>query len=293
VKADSLSIVESLLHFWQGDQKTKIPRSSSRLGFSSSSQKVQQHQQQQQQLQQQQQRTMKLTLTTPTASAWLWLVAAVTFSSSSSSSSTVMAETIDIEWSIPGSGGSLPDVTAKVGDTLNFVWTSGTHNVYIHPNQDCDFGGSTEVGGTSPVTYELTDANVPSIYFACQIGPHCSLGQHVLVTVEEEAAEIVVTLAPTELPIAIADPPPGSNVTLPEDGTDVTTTPAPSVEGTAGIGPPIADEVMAPTEAPVMAPVAASGGGGRGGSNNWSSSKTTVWCILSGMAASVWFLVVV
>jgi plastocyanin len=236
---------------------------------------------------------MKLTRTTPTAAAWLVVVACTSFSSSSSSFffGGVAAETFDIEWFIPGSGGSLPDVTVKVGDTLNFVW-SGTHNVYIHPNQDCSLDGSTEVGGTSPATYEITDANVPAVYFACQIGPHCSLGQHVLVTVQE--AQVMETPSPTEQSIAIADPPPGSNVTLPDTDTGSMMTPAPSVEVTEGIGAPNAGDVVAPTEAPmmedgtapVMAPVAVAAASGGSGSR-------TVLCQMSGLVATLWFLAAV
>jgi hypothetical protein len=92
-----------------------------------------------------------------------------------------------------------------VGDVLTFNW-SGTHNVNIHPNKDCEFSGSTSIAASSGGAYTLTTLDKPDVYFACQVGSHCSLGQHILVTVEDadgsSPTEAVTTSTPVAAPTA-------------------------------------------------------------------------------------------
>ena len=91
----------------------------------------------------------------------------------------VKAEDIELAWAI----GSYPDETAQVGDTITFTWDSG-HNVHIHPTGSCDETDAIEVGVESPAVYTVTDADAgQSLFFACDVGSHCELGQHVTVTV--------------------------------------------------------------------------------------------------------------
>ena len=103
-----------------------------------------------------------------------------------SSSVLTSAETIVIPWRIPSSGEMLNDVQATVGDTLNFQWPAGTHNVNIHPSMSCDETDSVFIGSANPTRYTLTKDDVGTLFFACQIGNHCELGQFVTVEVSND-----------------------------------------------------------------------------------------------------------
>jgi plastocyanin len=98
----------------------------------------------------------------------------------------VAQESIVVDWIIPSDGETLADVTAFVGDTVQFDW-SGTHNVYLHPSMSCDRTGSSVVATTSGSIYTLVEAG--TYYFACHVGSHCDLGQHITVTVEARSGD--------------------------------------------------------------------------------------------------------
>lgn len=55
----------------------------------------------------------------------------------------------------------------------------GFHNVYIHPNGNCDETGRILVGDTGgPASYTFSaDDSGQAITFACDIGAHCESGQ--------------------------------------------------------------------------------------------------------------------
>jgi plastocyanin len=95
-------------------------------------------------------------------------------------SASSQAVDIPIAWTVT----TYEDIIAQSGDTITFTW-DGTHNAYIHPSGSCDGTGAIEVGGTSPATYTFTDADVgTSMFFACEVGTHCDLGQHITVSVQ-------------------------------------------------------------------------------------------------------------
>merc|ERR1711865_352972 len=87
--------------------------------------------------------------------------------------------------------------TVTTGDTLHFMWT-GSHNVFKMASEtaftNCDFTGATDLGSTSPVSYELAAGQAGPWYFACQVGQHCQNGQKLAVT---EGTTTAPTAAPT------------------------------------------------------------------------------------------------
>ncbi|KAI4379479.1 hypothetical protein MLD38_005770 [Melastoma candidum] len=73
------------------------------------------------------------------------------------------------------------DKTFVVGDVLNFTWT-GTHDVADNISK-ADYDACTKVGTVlgSPVLIKLETNG--SQYYICTVGPHCSLGQKLAITV--------------------------------------------------------------------------------------------------------------
>ena len=99
------------------------------------------------------------------------------------------AEVIEYnDWAVPsGDATSLPDETAKVGDIVQFNWIFGRiHNVYIHPNNNCDLEDRRLVGLETGARYEFTqeDADKGSVFFSCDAFDHCNFGLHVTFFVE-------------------------------------------------------------------------------------------------------------
>lgn len=76
--------------------------------------------------------------------------------------------------------------TAVVGDTITFKLL-GPHTVWIHPSGNCaDVKDRVEVGvrGSGTATYEFTDEDAgKSVFFTCDSGTHCSMGQNMIVKV--------------------------------------------------------------------------------------------------------------
>ena len=87
------------------------------------------------------------------------------------------------DWAVPsGDATSLPEETAEVGDIIQFNWIFGRiHNVYIHPNNNCDLDGRILVGLETGARYEFTeeDAKKGSVFFSCDAFDHCNFGLHV------------------------------------------------------------------------------------------------------------------
>lgn len=106
---------------------------------------------------------------------------------------------IEIDWRIP-SGGKDQDmqlVQASPGTTLTFKWRGG-HNVWLMnscggkwdefkcPSSKAEWNAQGEnLGDNSPVSYTIPeDFKGNSICFACEVGPHCILGQHTTVVIK-------------------------------------------------------------------------------------------------------------
>jgi len=101
---------------------------------------------------------------------------------------SLLPRNMNVDWNIP-SGSSLPDMNAKVGDTVMFEW-SFTHNVYKHPAGDCELPGRLFVGNKSPTTYTFTeeDATNGEVVFACDVGNHCENGQIMTFSVDSTSS---------------------------------------------------------------------------------------------------------
>lgn len=102
------------------------------------------------------------------------------------------AKRIELDWIIRPTNRPMQEVTAAVGDTIVFNWR-GRHNVFVLP--DCDGKGKhkwdsfqcpndgkwgVELGESSPVEYTIPAKYNPGDYicFVCEVGGHCSAGQH-------------------------------------------------------------------------------------------------------------------
>lgn len=161
----------------------------------------------------------------------LWIAAAA------AALPSCQASNISVAWTIQ----SYANQTAQVGDSITFTWAF-THTVYIHPTHSCVKTGNTLLGNVSPVTYTFKKRDAgKSIYFACDIASHCSLGQHITID--------VAPLASTSI---------SANTTAMVNGTATPTAPstvvtgAPSVAAAPGptMGPTTAMPGMMPTASP-------------------------------------------
>ena len=108
---------------------------------------------------------------------------------------TVQAANIDIQWSIQ----AYDDVTAQVGDTITFTWSSG-HNVYIQPSGTCQADGAILVGETPPAIYTFSAEDLgQDLFFVCGVAGHCDAGQTITVSVTDATGtEDIPTPAPME-----------------------------------------------------------------------------------------------
>lgn len=157
-------------------------------------------------------------------------------------------ETISIAWSPR----PYDDQTANVGDIVQFSWV-GTHNVHIHPTGTCDETGAILVGDQTGTSYVFADDDAGTdIYFACDIGQHCEVGQIVKFTVEAAVAPepTATPVQPTPSPI-VTELPTSSPTTSPVEPP----TPSPvTTEPTAM--PTLIPVTLSPvtTETPTMSP---------------------------------------
>jgi plastocyanin len=172
--------------------------------------------------------------------------------------SAASAETFQVTWDfIPNAS-----LDVKVGDTLAFTWLSELHDVYIHPTLDCTDTGAIAVyapatqGGSPTYTFTAEDASPGGndMFFACQIGTHCS-GANVNLAVKVFPGDAApeVSTAPTAAPVDVVTPPPVDAPTeAPVDVVTLSPIDAPTDAPTAApvdiVTPPPID---APTEAPV------------------------------------------
>jgi plastocyanin len=94
------------------------------------------------------------------------------------------------DWIIPANEQPYASMTASVGDTLTFAWSSGVHDVWIHPTHTCEAAGAIPLASTddNPYTYTFGEAdgsvegNV--LTFVCDVGEHCERGMYMNVTGE-------------------------------------------------------------------------------------------------------------
>ena len=128
--------------------------------------------------------------------------------------SFVAAPVIQIaDWVSPYTGPRRVD--AIVGDTLTFNWPSGEiQNVVYHPSGTCDTTDAILLGPVGftdgPVSFLFTDDGIGGrasieIYFASDIGDHCTVGnQNIIVTLRRAPTPVPTlppaTLAPTPVP---------------------------------------------------------------------------------------------
>ena len=105
--------------------------------------------------------------------------------------------------------------SVAVGDKLRFRYNAN-HNLYLMESAakyaSCDFSGATELASTSqgggsgdsPNLYEAVVTAAGTLYFACQMGSHCLMGQKVAIT----AVPAAPTPPPTPPPPPPSPPPP-------------------------------------------------------------------------------------
>lgn len=86
-------------------------------------------------------------------------------------------------WVVKSGNAPYDDITANVGDTLQFAYSQWYHDVMLVDNENCDFTNGQMVDETGDFAWTIPE---PGTYiFACSRGDHCSVGnQQVTVIVE-------------------------------------------------------------------------------------------------------------
>merc|ERR1712037_892142 len=98
-------------------------------------------------------------------------------------SSTTSAAPKTIGWKI-GMADAERKQTVALNAEVVFKWI-GFHNVYQLPDKNafdaCDFSKATKLASQGPYTYKASSAGI--VYFACEVGGHCSFRQKLALTV--------------------------------------------------------------------------------------------------------------
>jgi len=95
-----------------------------------------------------------------------------------------------------GLSGKAEDQVLSVadGDEIEFTWTGG-HNVYLMKDKtafdSCSWDGSTVIGETSGANRVISGSDGTVQYFACKVGPHCTSGQKLAVTIGARSSGVV------------------------------------------------------------------------------------------------------
>jgi len=95
-----------------------------------------------------------------------------------------------------GLSGKAEDQVLSVadGDEIEFTWT-GCHNVYLMKDKtafdSCSWDGSTVIGETSGAKRVISGSDGTVQYFACKVGPHCTSGQKLAVTIGARSSGVV------------------------------------------------------------------------------------------------------
>ncbi|KAI3803003.1 hypothetical protein L1987_31151 [Smallanthus sonchifolius] len=188
------------------------------------------------------------------------MVAAIQMQTSTAQTRHVVLDALG--WTIPSNGAAAYTTWAsqqsfRVGDTLFFNFTTGSHNVAEVSQAafgPCTTANPISINPTGPATVTLTTSGAH--YYICTVGSHCQIGQKLSINVTAPAA------APTTPPPAAAPttPPPAAAPTTPPAATPTTTpTPAPvsppaPTPGTAPTTPPTSSEAPTPTGATPPSP---------------------------------------
>ena len=102
---------------------------------------------------------------------------------------TAAPVTIEVEinagngWVVNAGNAPYPDISANVGDTLSFTYSSSYHDVVRVDNANCDLSAGTVVDETGSFQYVVQASDPAQIIFACGRGSHCVDGQQVAVNV--------------------------------------------------------------------------------------------------------------
>ncbi len=90
-------------------------------------------------------------------------------------------------------------VIAHAGDTINFTWATGNHDVWLLKDQTafatCDFTDAVKIGDASPTPYTVLDPR-KTYFFSCNKPNHCNNGQKIAVTVAPSKPHNVQQPAP-------------------------------------------------------------------------------------------------
>ncbi len=101
-------------------------------------------------------------------------------------------------WVVKPGNAQYDDITANVGDTLVFQYSSYYHDVMLVDNDQCDFSSGTMVDESGSFEWTITEPG--SWIFACTRGDHCAVGnQQVRVVVAESTG-------PADLGFTVQDP---------------------------------------------------------------------------------------
>jgi plastocyanin len=88
-----------------------------------------------------------------------------------------------VQWTIPTTQTAF---TVAVGDTVTFDWHGAIHDVQLVPDTTCNFGarGVTVLAAAAASgSFVFTASATGTFHLACGVGPHCSLGMLVTITV--------------------------------------------------------------------------------------------------------------
>lgn len=103
-------------------------------------------------------------------------------------------ENIDLPWCIPPTmptSSSYSTHYAKVGDIVSFDWKYSYHDVFIHPEGECELKDAQLVGTSGADTsYTFTSDDVGNITFACDVSDHCQLGMLVMFEVVADGTDV-------------------------------------------------------------------------------------------------------
>jgi plastocyanin len=107
------------------------------------------------------------------AAAWTGCIAGDTFCDEVPGGETIVIGGSD-GWVVKPANAPYDTITANVGDTLQFTYSSFYHDVMLVDNENCDFTNGQMVDETGDFAWTIPE---PGTYvFACTRGDHCSVG---------------------------------------------------------------------------------------------------------------------
>ncbi|MFS7966158.1 putative Blue (type 1) copper binding protein [Helianthus anomalus] len=126
-----------------------------------------------------------------------------------------------IGWDVPPNGNATyvtwaSGKTFNVGDTLFFNFTTGAHDVTEVSQAaygPCTAANPISHTTTGPATVTLRTAG--NHYFICTVGPHCNLGQKLMINVRGSSTTPAPTGSTTPAPAGSMTPPPTGTTASP------------------------------------------------------------------------------